>query len=39
MIGYVQKFEGSTTMSFNIGDEKLLESTFKYGKHLKNFWK
>ena len=32
MIGYVQKFEGSTTMSFNIGDKKLLEKYIQIWK-------
>ena len=32
MIGYVQKFEGSTTMSFNSGDKKLLEKYIQIWK-------
>ena len=36
MIGYVRKFEGNTTMSFKINDNKLLQKYIKYKKKLKN---
>ena len=39
MTGYDGKLEGNTTMSFKTAINKCQESTIKYGKELKNFWK
>ena len=33
MIGYVKNFDSNKTMSFEVGDNKLLKSTTKYGKN------
>ena len=34
MIGYVKSFDSNKTMSFKVGDNKLLKSITKYGKTL-----
>ena len=32
MISYVKNFDSNKTMSFKVGDNKLLKSTLEYGK-------
>ena len=39
MTGYVQKFEGNTTMPFKISDKQLIKKYNQICKRVKTYWK